>query len=274
MIHGITIEICAGSLRDVLTASAFSEVDRIELNSSLELGGITPSLATLIQAKKQSNKKIIAMVRPRPAGFQYNEIEKRTMLEDAQIFLEHGADGIVFGCLNADHTIDEDYTKTMCQLIHSFGKEAVFHKAFDLVSSPQEALSILKKIHVDRVLTSGGQPDVLSGSHAIQILQANANQKIAILPGGGVNEENAVKVLKRTGCHEIHMSAKSSFLDDGAYYAVDSKRIQKILNAIAEEYKAHYKNPMSGEDIAMFQNDSYEEKMLGSFLDEDDYDRQ
>lgn len=270
MIHGIMVEICAGSLNDVLTASAFTEVDRIELNSSLELGGITPSLATLIQAKKLSAKKIIAMVRPRPAGFIYNETEKNTMLSDARIFLEHGADGIVFGCLNSDHTIDEDYTEKMCQLIHSYGKEAVFHKAFDFVNNPFESLATLKRIHVDRVLTSGGKPDVLAGADMIHDLQTRSENQIVILPGGGVNEDNVAAVLKRTGCHEIHMSAKSSYEDDGSYFAVDKERIQKILNAIFISRKTSHKEQMTGEDIAMFQNDSYEEKMSGSFDDDND----
>ena len=37
MFHDITVEICAGGIEDVITASRFP-IDRIELNSALELG--------------------------------------------------------------------------------------------------------------------------------------------------------------------------------------------------------------------------------------------
>ena len=51
MINNIKVEICCGTIDDCLVANEF-EVDRIELNSALELGGLTPSVATLRMAKK------------------------------------------------------------------------------------------------------------------------------------------------------------------------------------------------------------------------------
>ena len=96
MKNGITVEICAGSLNDVITASSFEEVDRIELNCALELGGLTPSVSTLNKALAVSEKQILAMVRPRPAGFLYTQSEKDLMYEDACVFLKAGAHGIVF----------------------------------------------------------------------------------------------------------------------------------------------------------------------------------
>lgn len=258
MKQNIKIEICAGSLTDVITASSVEEVDRIELNSSLELGGITPSLATLQEAKKQSNKKIICMVRPRPAGFVYNEYEKKTMLEDAKIFLDHGADGIVFGCLKEDLTIDEDYTNEMVTLIHSYQKEAVFHKAFDETPNLLESLESLKRCNVDRILTSGGKSDVLTGSNIIQELESLSEGILQILPGGGVSEDNAKKVLEITGCKQIHMTAKETYEDCGSYYAVSKERIEKILSTFSSDKQVKQGHRLTGEDIEMIQNDAYE----------------
>ena len=98
------IEICCGSYEDALNAY-YGRAKRIELNSALHLGGLTPSLATLKLTKKNTNLKIITMVRPRGAGFCYNEIEFEVMKEDAKSLLENGADGIAFGCLNKDGSI-------------------------------------------------------------------------------------------------------------------------------------------------------------------------
>ena len=98
------IEICCGSYEDALNAY-HGGAKRIELNNALHLGGLTPSLATLKLTKKNTNLKVITMVRPRGAGFCYNEIEFEVMKEDAKSLLENGADGIAFGCLNKDRIL-------------------------------------------------------------------------------------------------------------------------------------------------------------------------
>ena len=81
------VEICCGSYEDALNAY-YGRAKRIELNSALHLGGLTPSIASLKLTKKNTNLKIITMIRPRGAGFC--------------CMLENKADGIAFGCLNQD----------------------------------------------------------------------------------------------------------------------------------------------------------------------------
>ena len=68
----IITEICCGSFYDAKMAQ-LGGAKRIELNSSLHLGGITPSLGSLILSKKKTDLKVICMVRPRGAGFLYLE---------------------------------------------------------------------------------------------------------------------------------------------------------------------------------------------------------
>ena len=128
------LEICCGSFEDVKTAWQ-NGADRVELNSALYLGGLTPSTANLICAKEQCSIPIVTMVRPRGGGFCYSQDEYETMLLDARILLEHGADGIAFGFLTEDHAIHRNRTQEMIDLIHSVGKEAVFHRAFDCVAT-------------------------------------------------------------------------------------------------------------------------------------------
>ena len=66
------------------------------------------------------------MVRPRGAGFYYNDIEFEVMKEDARCLLENGADGIAFGCLNEDGSINEKQTKEMIDIIKEYQGEVVF----------------------------------------------------------------------------------------------------------------------------------------------------
>ncbi len=260
MKNGIIIEICAGSAEDCLQAARVPETDRIELNSSLELGGITPSLSSLLFAKGCTDKKILCMVRPRPAGFRYTETEKEIMYRDAEIFLEHGADGIVFGSLNEDHTVDTDFTRRMAQLIRSYGREAVFHKAFDLTPDPFRACEVLIGCGVNRILTSGQAPAADGNMTLICALNNRYGKDIEILPGGGVSEDSIRTILEHTGCHSIHMSAKVTRDDDGSYYAVSSERIGKILEQIPKK-KAKAKL-FTREDAEMMTSDIYEDSLI------------
>ena len=230
MINNRIIEICAGSIEDCATAQQFP-VDRIELNSAIELGGLTPSLGTLLQAKQVTTLPICCMVRPRTAGFVYTKRQFESMLYDAKLLLEQGADGIVFGFLNEDTTIDADRTKQMTELIKSYGKEAVFHKAFDKTPDKHKACETLIECGVDRILTSGGEnyPHIEQGFDLLKDLIEKYNNQITILVGGGVRAHNVRDILKTTQCTQIHMTAKEMKDDFGQYAAVSTTNLTEIL---------------------------------------------
>ena len=58
------LEVCCGSVDDVLQAER-GGADRVELNSCLMFGGLTPSIGALIAAKRLSSLPVMTMVRPR-----------------------------------------------------------------------------------------------------------------------------------------------------------------------------------------------------------------
>ena len=76
MKKSITIEVCCASVDDAVRAFQ-AGIDRIELNSALFVGGLTPSLGTLIEARKRTDIPIICMLRPRAGGFAYSQLELR-----------------------------------------------------------------------------------------------------------------------------------------------------------------------------------------------------
>src|SRR4051794_238102 len=119
----ILIEVAISTLDDALTAYR-AGAHRLELSSALELGGLTPSLATLRAIKRATALPVIVMIPPSPAGFVYTENEFRTMLDDAAFALENGADGIAFGVLHPDRTIDAPRTKQLVHVAHD--KQSVF----------------------------------------------------------------------------------------------------------------------------------------------------
>lgn len=200
-------EVCAGSVQDCINAQ-LGGADRVELNSALHLGGLTPSLAMLKLVKEKTSLKVVCMDRPRAAGFCYDDVEIETMFEDAKILLENGADGISFGFLNSDATINVTETKKMVELIHQYQKEAVFHRAFDCVDDPMHAIKQLIDFGVDRILTSGLQPTAMQGTSVLEKLQSAFGDQIELLAGSGINANNIRALKEQTGLHQFHGSCK------------------------------------------------------------------
>ena len=201
------IEICCGSYEDALAADR-GGAERIELNSALALGGLTPSAGCVKLVKKNTGLKVISMVRPRGAGFNYTEAETEQMFADGEELLKAGSDGLAFGFLTEDREIDREKTAKMAELIHSFGKEAVFHRAYDCVKDPCEAMETLISLKIDRVLTSGLREKAVEGAELLRRLQAEYGSRIQILAGSGVNAGNAKALMAEPGLTQVHSSCK------------------------------------------------------------------
>lgn len=208
----MTIEICCGSYYDALQAWK-GGAGRIELNSGLHLGGLTPSVASLELVKAHTGLKVIAMVRPRGGGFFYQKEEYLQMQEECRQLLAHGADGIAFGFLKEDGTIDEDRTRTFISMIHEAGREAVFHRAYDCVKDPFGSMEQLIALGADRVLTSGLKAKAMDGAALLKQLQEAYGDQIEILAGSGVNASNARTLMEQTGISQVHSSCKDWITD-------------------------------------------------------------
>lgn len=206
------IEICCGSYYDALQASR-GQATRIELNSALHLGGLTPSIGSLRLTKQNTHLKVICMVRTRGAGFCYLDEDFQTMLEDCRLLLENGADGIAFGCLDEYGQIDKEKCQEMISIIKEYNKEVVFHRAFDCVQNPYEAIELLIELGVDRLLTSGLQVKAIDGKDLIKDLQSRYGDKIEILAGSGINASNAKEIMDYTGIYQVHSSCKDWLKD-------------------------------------------------------------
>lgn len=211
----VLLEVCCGSADDVIEAYR-AGADRAELNCDLFHGGLTPTLGSLIAAKRAADIPVMAMVRPREGGFCYTGTEFAAAVEDAKLLLAHGADGLVFGFLRTDGTLDVERTRVLADLAREAGKTAVFHRAVDVVPNWREALDALIELGVDRVLTSGQEPNVPQGAQTIREMAEYAAGRIEILPGGGVNARNLDWVIRHTGCRQVHMTGHRQMADPSA----------------------------------------------------------
>ncbi len=199
------IEVCVEgfpSARIAIDAGA----DRIELNASLALDGLTPPAEDLIACKGYSSIPIIAMLRPHADGFIYSKNDIATIHRSLEHFLELGVDGFAVGCLNAAGRVDIELMKDLRR--RSEGKQLVMHRAFDVLSNQPEGLLQLIDLGIDRVLTSGGAPTAETGAEQIGKLVELSRGRIEILPGAGIRSHNAQKILDLTGCNQLHGTFK------------------------------------------------------------------
>lgn len=222
----VLVEICCGSYYDACQA-ALGGAGRIELNSALMLGGLTPTTATLAMVKEQLPQlKVISMVRPRGAGFCYGEEDYRVMVAECRELLAAGTDGIAFGCLEENGYPDLKKNEGLIEMIKKAGKEAVFHRAFDCTPDPYEAVRQLIRLGADRILTSGQKDKAMEGAVLLTQLQKEFGSQIQFLAGSGVNAGNAAELIRKTGVTQIHSSCKDWIRDEttqknGVSYSMD-----------------------------------------------------
>jgi copper homeostasis protein len=210
----ILLEICCGSIDDAIEAEK-GGADRVELCSALFLGGLTPSVGTIQEAKRRLRIPIMVMVRPRGGGFAYSEAELASMERDTEAAVENGADGIVFGILQSDGRIDMPRCRRLRQLIGK--RQAVFHRAFDVTPDPFEALEQLVDLGITRVLTSGQKDSVPEGVELIKNLIDRAGDRIEVLPGGRIQVWNMKEMVERIGCRQVHLTAWGTMVDTSTH---------------------------------------------------------
>src|SRR5699024_5712741 len=131
--------------------------------------------------------EVICMVRPRGAGFCYNDEDFEIMKLDAEILLDNGADGIAFGCLTNEGEVNIRQTREMVDIIKSYHKTAVFHRAIDCVVDIDEAINIFITVGIDRILTSGLQNQAYQGRRMIKYLHDAYGNSIVIVVCSDIN---------------------------------------------------------------------------------------
>ena len=96
------------------------------------------------------------------------------MKENIRLCKDLGCAGIVSGVLHEDNTIDIKRTKELIEL--SKPMSFTFHRAFDVVSKPKEALLQLIALGVHRLLTSGQEEKAEDGIDLLLELQKLAEK--------------------------------------------------------------------------------------------------
>lgn len=214
------IEICTNSVTSSIEAEKGGAY-RVELCAGIPEGGTTPSYGEIVVAREMLSIKLNIIVRPRGGDFLYSEVEHQTMLRDIEIAKQLGVDGVVIGCLTADGEVDMPRNKELMDAAK--GMNVTFHRAFDMCKDPFKSLEDIISLGCERILTSGQQPTAIEGVSLLKQLVEKADNRIIIMPGSGVNEENIASLAKQTGVTEFHFSAREPVHSKMTYRNPDLK---------------------------------------------------
>ena len=208
-------EICANSVESCLEAQK-GGANRVELCAGIPEGGTTPSYGEIITARRLLHAtRLHVIIRPRGGDFIYSPTELEIMQKDIETARETGVDGVVFGCLDKKGDIDMEAMRKL--IAAAKGLSITFHRAFDVCRDAHKALEQIIELGCHRILTSGQQANAELGIPLLKELQKQAQGRITLLAGCGINEKNILHIARETGIQEFHFSARESVCSEMEY---------------------------------------------------------
>jgi copper homeostasis protein len=238
----VKIEICSDSLMSAMTAEK-GGADRIELCTGLAEGGVTPSQGTIASVVENVKIPVNVLIRPRPGNFCYTPEEISSMIRDIEFCKSAGVAGIVCGALDREGNVDMQVSKELLDAAGSM--DSTYHRAFDVVNDPLQALESIIKLGYKRILTSGQMISAFEGRFSIAAWVKTAGEQIIIMPGAGINERNLTELFKSTHATEFHMSLRQPVSKDHCLESlntnttlltVSQKRLEEVIH-IAKSLK-------------------------------------
>jgi copper homeostasis protein len=218
-----TVTSCAAALR--------GGASRIELCRALNLGGLTPDASTIRLAVKQSGVPVHVLLRPSPEHFRFSSKIFQEIVCSMDQARELGAAGFVLGLLRFDGTVDVEHTRKLVERASPL--PVTFHRAFDQTPDLEAALESVIRTGCKRILTSGGEANVLAGVATLGRLHRQAGDRIEIMAGGGLRLENARKVATLSRVRHFH-SSLGELEGDSDTRLPPWLRIRQLVDALAE----------------------------------------
>lgn len=204
MFQNKKIEIACFNLESSLIAKK-AGANRVELCANISVGGTTPTIEIIQQARNNLTIDLYVMIRPRGGNFVYSEPEFQQMKSEIENIKELGVNGFVFGILNKDKTINIEQNKALVELAKPF--PCSFHRAFDAVSNYEQALEDVIGCGFSTLLTSGTFSNVMEGKEVLKKLVEQAKNHIEIMPGGGLRSTNISELNQIVNANWYHSSA-------------------------------------------------------------------
>jgi copper homeostasis protein len=203
---------------------------RIELCATLDNGGTTPPVELQREARAVLRVPLHVLIRPRAGDFVYSKSELQSMQLQIDAAKQLDANGVVLGVLNSDRCVDIEATRELVR--HADPLPVTFHRAFDETPDLLQALQDVCSTGAKRILTSGGAKDALTGIATLQRLQAAADDRIIVMPGGGIRSENVSELLRATRAREIHSGLGTVLKYGSADMAKFESEVRKLATIV------------------------------------------
>jgi copper homeostasis protein len=198
------LEIACFNLDSVEIAQA-NGVNRIELCVNMKEGGTTPDLNLVRAAREKATIDLNVIIRPRGGDFVYTEAEFEEMKENIIEYKKYNVDGFVFGNLNPDGSLNMKQNRELVNLANPL--PCTFHRAFDVVADVSKSLEDVINCGFKTILTSGQGKNVEEGIDVLIDVVQKANNRIVIMPGGGLRSTNIGLLKEKLGNTFFHSSA-------------------------------------------------------------------
>ncbi|MDO3381113.1 copper homeostasis protein CutC [Gilvimarinus algae] len=201
----ITFEVCVDTPEGLVRAQR-GGADRVELCSALAIGGLTPTRAFMRFAAAQSMPAHV-MIRPREGDFCFSAAEVQLMLDEIALAREENMQGVVLGATCEDGSLDQNTLEKL--VVAAEGMDLTLHRAFDVTPDPYAALEAAIALGFNRILSSGQQITALAGKALLASLVAEADGRIEIMPGSGINPDNLHTLAEVMPLTSVHASCSS-----------------------------------------------------------------
>lgn len=179
--------------------------DRIEMCEGYHQGGITPDFDLVKKLTRTLSTPIFVMIRPRSGDFVYTDAEFAQMQQSVKTFLSLPVQGFVFGICTPESEVDCLRNTELVQCAAPL--PCTFHRAFDRLNNPEEALEQLIACGFKTILSSGQAVNALSGSDKLSQWVMQAGNRIDIMPGGGIRAQHLSALALKTRAPFYHSSA-------------------------------------------------------------------
>jgi copper homeostasis protein len=198
------LEIACFNLESAIIAQK-NGADRVELCVNMKEGGTTPDFEITKAARDVLSIDLNVMIRPRGGDFVYSDFEFEQMKAEIIAFKKLQVDGFVFGILKEDGSLNKERNGELVALANPL--PCTFHRAFDGIKNRFESLESVIECGFKTILTSGEETNVVEGIAVLAELVKKANDRITIMPGGGLRSSNIGLLKEKTNAVFYHSSA-------------------------------------------------------------------
>lgn len=217
------LEVIAQS-KDDIDKLRHADIDRIELVSSIDHGGYTPSIELMEYAKQNSTVPVRVMIRYSDDSFKFKPWEEVDMIHDIKKAKEIGFEGIVIGFNDENDMPYYDKLKELIELAHPM--KVTFHKAFDENPDLLTSIKELKKLGVTTVLTQGGLKPIKEN---YDVLKSLKNHGVQVQAGGGVDFSNVEELRHVTDSIHIGRTIREN---ENWKQPIDRNRLNEFIDLL------------------------------------------